>query len=244
MKKSLFSFRSILTAGLAVIVLGGLLSACNKNDSVSTRIPSAGLMAFNLAPDKEPVGIALSGNLLTNQPLAYTAYNGVYQNIYIGSRQIEAFDFHNDSTLAQSTFNFEDSAYYSVFVVGNNGVYRNVTVKDSLDDAASADKAYIRYINAIPDSSAPAVTITAGGTNAVEAGASFTTVSPFTAVAGGDVKIAVNNGGSIAADRTIALENGKIYTALLVGVPGATDSAKKVQIRFIQNGVVSGSTEK
>jgi hypothetical protein len=245
MKKIIFSFRKIMAGTLAVIFMAGVITACNKKDAVDNRIPAAGLMIFNLAPDKEAIGIALSGNLVHNTPLGFTSFNGFYQNVYTGSRDIAAYDYPgNDSAFATSTFNFEDNSYYSVFVTGNNGVYRNITVKDEVDSTASGDKAWVRYINAIPDSSAPVVTITAGGSKVTEGPASFTNVTPFTAVNGGDITIAVNNGTNISANRTLTLENGKVYTALLVGVPGATDSTKKVQIRYVQNGMVSAASGK
>jgi hypothetical protein len=176
--------------------------------------------------------------------LEYTSFNGTYQNIYTGSRDIAAFDYFKDSAFASSTFNFEDNNYYSLFVTGNNGVYKNIIVKDDVDSTASADKAWVRYINAIPDSSAPVVSITSGGTKVSDAAAAFTAVTPFTAVNGGDVNIAVNNGGNINANRTVTLENGKVYTALLIGVPGSADSTKKVQIRYILNGNVPAATGK
>jgi hypothetical protein len=243
MKKVRFSFRRIMAGAGAVLLMVGLFSACKKGDTVATHIPAAGLMVFNLAPDKEAIGIALSGNVLNNNPLGYTSFNGIYQNIYTGQRDIQAFDFR-DSVFASSTFNFEDKNYYSIFVTGNNGVYKNITVKDDVDSTATPDKAYIRYINAIPDSSSPVVTITSAGTKLSEAAASFTTVTPFTAVNAGDVNIAVNNSTTISADRTLKLENGKIYTALLLGVPGDTTSEKKVQIRYIQNGTVPAASGK
>ena len=243
MKKVFFSFRKIMAVTVAVVAIAGVLSACNKNDGVATRIPASGLMVFNLAPDKEAIGVALSGNLINNLPLSYTSFNGTYQNIYTGTRSIEVFDLQ-DSVFASSSFTFEDSNYYSLFITGNNGVYKAITVKDAIDSNATADKAYIRYINAIPDSSAPTVTVTAGGTNVANGAAAFNTVSNFIPVAAGDVKIAVTNGNAIAADRTVTLENGKVYTALLVGVPGTTDSAKRVQIRYITNGGVPAQQEK
>lgn len=234
MKKVLFSF----------LAIGVLLASCNKKDAVGTAFPAAGLMAFNLAPDKDAVGFALSGNVLNNSPLQYTSYNGYYQNIYTGNREIQAFSFR-DSVFASSTFNFADSLQYSLFLTGYNGKYQTITVKDDVDDNASADNAYIRYINAVPDSlSVPSVTITAGGTTVSDQPAAFNTVSPFSAVAGGDVTIKISNGGTISAERTIQLEKGKAYTALLVGVPGATDDFKKVQIRYIENGSLPASTNK
>lgn len=243
MKKALFSFQRIIAIAGAVVLIAGLVSACNKSDSVGTRIPAAGLMAFNLAPDKDGIGIALSGNMLNNTPLYYTNYNGHYQNIYTGAREIEVFDF-SDSVFAKSNFTFEDNKYYSLFVTGNNGVYDAITAKDDIDTAASAEKAHIRYINAIPDSSAPVVTITSGGSDVSNTPAPFKSITPFVAVNAGDVKITVSNGMNISTDRTIALENGKVYTALLVGVPGATDDVKKVQIKYIVNGSVPTATEK
>lgn len=227
-----------------LLLMTGFLSACNKDDVESTPIPAAGLMAFNLAPDKEPVGIALSGNTLPNGPLSYTSFNGRYQNIYVGSREIESYDFRTDSTLAKTTFNFENGNYYSLFVIGNNGVYQNVVATDDIDSNATAEKAYVRFINAIPDSSAPVVSITAGGTTVNEAPASFGQVSEFIPVNAGDIKIAVGNGSGISANRTFAVTNGSVYTALLIGVPGATDEMKKVQIRYIVNGTVPAATGK
>lgn len=234
--------RFMITTGV-VLLVAGLISACDKDDDNDNRLPSAGLMAFNLAPDQNAVGIALSGSQLTNAPLAYTSFNGTYQNIYVGPRDIASFDYNLDSTLATSNVTFEDSAFYSLFVVGNNGVYKNITVRDDIDSSSSVSLAHVRYINAIPDSSAPVVTITSGGEKPVDAPAKFTEVSPFIPVAGGDVNIAVSNGNTISANRTITLENGKVYTALLVGVPGATDTAKAVQIRYIVNGAVPAVAE-
>ena len=242
MKKAFFSFRKTIPV-IGAVLLTVVLVACNKKDAVTTRIPAAGLMVFNLAPDKDGIGVALSGNILNNTPLSYTSFNGNYQNIYTGTRNIESFDL-TDSVFASSTFTFEDNNLYSLFVTGNNGVYKNITVKDDVDSNATADKAYIRYINAIPDSSALVVRITAGGTEVAGAASSFSSVSNFIPVAGGDVKIAVTNGSTISADRSVSLENGKVYTALLIGVPGATDETRKVQIRYILNGSVPAESVK
>ena len=105
-------------------------------------------------------------------------------------------------------FNFENEKYYSAFVVGVNGNYRNVVTLDNFDSLSSTSgNAYIRYINAITDSvNSPTVTISAGGSNIVNDNAAYASVSEFAAVAPGEVSIAVKNGTAIDANRSITVE--------------------------------------
>ena len=237
MKVGFFSFRRALIAASIIISVGAVFSACKKNSDNNSQIPVSGLMAFNLSPDQSALGIALSGNLLTSSPLNYTSYTGDYRNIYPGERSVQSHDYKKDTTLVTATYNFDSQKYYSLFVVGNNGAYKNVIVQDDIDSLPSTH-AYIRYINAIPDSTVPTVTLKANGTD-VSNPASFSSVSAFTPVNAGDVNIAIANGSSISANRTIPVENGKIYTVLFVGLPSATDSAKAIQIKYILNGTIS-----
>ena len=218
-----------------------LFSACKKTLDTATQPPVAGLMAFNLVPDKEAVGFTISGNNLTNFPLRYTNYTGNYQPVYIGSRDVASYDFNSGNTLATVNQLFKDSAYYSVFAVGANGMYKNVLVEDKLDSLSSTTgQAFVRYVNAIADSTQqPLVTVSAGGTNVFSDATPFATVSGFKGVTPGDVSIKVTGESAINSSRDITVEQGKIYTILLVGIPGQTDSTKAVQIKFIQNGVLS-----
>lgn len=219
-----------------------LLSACNKNDDDNnTRIPAAGLMAFNLAPDQSAAVFALSGNNLGNAALGYTSFTGGYLPIYIGSREVRSYDFNSQTTLALSNATFSDSAYYSAFLLGNNGTYKNVVVQDQLDSLAFATgKTWVRYINAIPDSTAaPTVTIASGSETPINETAAYGNVSAFKQVSAGTVNTSVSNGGTISSNRSITLEENKAYTILFVGLPNQTDSTRAVQIRFIQNGTIT-----
>lgn len=237
-----FKFSSMRLGFLSVLSAFGLvlvMSACNKNhdNDGNTNVPAAGLMAFNLATDVPSAGVALSGNNLS-APLSYGSYTGGYLAVYTGDRSVESYNAASGSRLASGSFNFVDSNYYSLFVVGANSTYSNVIVEDNFDDLSpSTSQAYIRYINAIADSSHPAVTIASGGSNVVNDNASYASVSNFTAVNAGDVAINVSNGGTIDANRTITLEANKVYTVLLSGVPGSTGS-DNVQIKYITNGTL------
>jgi hypothetical protein len=240
MKKFLFFLRRhafLLTGFLLMIVLFG---ACKKTLDTGTRSPVAGLMALNLVPDKASVNITLSGRSLTNFPLVYTDYTGGYLGVYTGTRDVASYDFNSGTMLASTSQLFADSSNYSLFVLGANGNYRNLIVKDNLDSLPSTSgEAFVRYVNAIADSTQqPLVTISSGATNVFSNNAPFATVSDFKGITPGDVSVKVNNESAINSSRTITVEQGKIYTILLVGIPGQADSAKAVQIRFIQNGVV------
>jgi len=242
MKNFLSSIRGWLVPAGGLLAITILFSACSKfDDDNNTNTPVSGLMSFNLAPDKQAIGIALGGNNLTNSPLAYTNYSGVYQPVFTGNRTVESYDQATDSTIATVDYSFAADKYYSLFVVGANGNYKNVLTNDNFDSLTSTTgKAYVRYINAIPDSTKPVVTITANGNNIVNANASFTDISDFKAVDAGNADIKVNNSGTIDATRTITLEQGKVYTILLLGIPGEADAAKAVQIKYILNGNLSG----
>ncbi|MFT3702775.1 MAG: DUF4397 domain-containing protein [Agriterribacter sp.] len=232
--------RTIAIAAIAFSLI--FFSSCTKNNDNNNSTPVAGLMAFNLAPDKPAIGFALSGNSLTNAALPYTSYTGGYLSIYAGTRPVVAFDANTNATIASTDYTFDKDKYYSLFLVGDT-TFQNVVVSDNIDSLSGVSgNAYIRYINAIADSSKPTVTITQGGSNIVNENAAFASVSHFTPLTGGDVTLTVSNGSNIQASRTITLEQRKVYTALLVGVPGSTDSTKNIQIKYIENGTLSADS--
>lgn len=200
-------------------------------------------MAFNLIPDSTtgPVVFALSNKSITNTPISYTNYTGSYLPIYSGTRELGLYRSGNlDSALATTSFLAEAKKYYSAFAIGANGTYKNLVIDDNLDSIpSSTGNAFVRYINAIPDSSQPVVTITANGTDVVKQNVPFGTVSNFTGIAPGDITVNVSNDSTITANRTITLEKDKVYTMLIMGMPNATDTSKAVQIKYITNGTVT-----
>ncbi|WP_315814749.1 DUF4397 domain-containing protein [Paraflavitalea speifideaquila] len=242
MNKALLYLRRSLMPVIAVVSAGVLFTACLKDkDNDGSGIPAAGLMTFNLAPDQPTLMVRLSGNNLTQAPLAYTNYTGVYQHIYVGNRPVEAFNYPNSTPIASSSYSFENNKYYSLFVIGANSAYRNIISVDNFDSlSASNGKAYVRYINAITVSvNTPMVTIAAGGSNIVNENAAYGAVSEFKAITPGEVAIVVKNNSGVNVNRNITLEQNKAYTVLLAGIPGATNDNQQVQIRFITNGTLS-----
>lgn len=239
MKKGFFLKRNVLIlSAFSFLIL--LLSACEK-DVAKTNTPAAGLMAVNLVPDVDAIQVSLSNNNFTNVPLSYTNFTGGYNAVYVGNRDVTSYDYSSGAPLATTNQLFEDSAYYSLFILGANGKYSNVVVKDNLDSLPTGTgQAFVRYVNAIADTTIqPMVTLAANGTNVFTGNSPFKTVSDFKAVTPGDVAVTVNSEGSVDANRTITLEDGKVYTVLLTGMPSATDTTKSVQIKYILNGTIT-----
>jgi hypothetical protein len=216
-----------------------LFSACKKDDVPAT--PTAGLMAFNMVPDSiESVVFVLNNNSITNQPLSYNNYTGTYLPIYAGARTLEVHDNNADSILTSESFTAEANKYYSAFLMGANGSYKTVIADDGLDSLPdSTGNAFVRYINAIPDSSTQNFSVSTGGSAGITGTTHFGDVSSFTEVTPGDFTLNITNDSTISADKTITFEKDKVYTVLLTGMPHTTDTAKAVKIKYIVNGTLS-----
>ena len=243
MKKVFSLVRRYALAGTGMLLAGFLLTSCLKDNDDTPNPPAAGLMAFNLSPDASAVGFSISGNDLTANPLGFNSYTGTYLAIFPGTRSVESYSFNSGNTLATASHDFGAERYYSVFLVGTDTSFANIVVEDKLDSLSGAGKAFVRYINAIPDASDPAVTITINGSNVVNDNASFQSVSEFVTVDPGSATVTVTNGGTINANRTIELEAQKIYTILLIGEPGTTGDTA-VQVKYIQNGAVDDTANR
>lgn len=242
MSRIMLYLRKSLVPVLGFMATAILFTACLKNDDDDFhKIPASGLMAANLAPDQESMVITLSGNVLTQQPLGYSNFTGGYRNVYTGTREVAAYDYPLNQPLATVNHEFKDSTYYSLFVVGFDGHYRNVIATDDFDNlSASSGKAYVRYVNAIVDTVNTAlVSVAQGGSTVINDNAAFGQVGEFTAVDPGDINIAVKQGGNVDVNRTITVEEKKVYTILLQGVPGETSEPRKVQIKYITNGTLT-----
>ena len=228
---------------LSFIVFSGALLmfvSCTKNSQNSSTTPAAAVMAFNLAPDKSNVAFSVSGTRLGNAVLNYAQFSGQYLGASPGDRIVQAFDNNSISTIFASTgFSFEIDKFYSVFFVGKGDHYRNVVVNDDITSlSGSTGSAYIRYVQAIPDStSAFNVVVSNTGGNVVSDIVSFPMVSTFKSVTPGEITITVTNGSDINLTKSITVESKKVYTILLAGV--SNSSTTPLQISAVTNGTLN-----
>lgn len=234
MKKIGFALLGLITGGM-------LLTSCLKTEDNTPDIPVAGLMAFNLATDKEGITINLSGNNINNQPLAFGNYTGGYVNIYPGTRPTLAIDAYSGTAITSTTnYTYDSSRYYSLFTIGADSNYSNIIVEDGLDSLdLMAGKAWVRFIHAIPDSGQAVISLSTTGSGNITENSSFGTVSDFAAVNAGEITVSISNDATINVSRTFAAAENKVYTVLLIGDPNATDPGRAVQIKYIVNGTIT-----
>lgn len=243
MKRSVFSSvtRGIVAAG-CVVLAGISMVACSKTGDYSNQGNgngnAAGLMVFNLS-DKNSVNISLSGSNLLTQSLGYSIYTGGYLSVGAGTYSIRSYDAAGGgTTLAEKTDSFATGRYYTLVAAGAAGTYRNVLVRDNYDNLqANSGKAYVRFVNAVPDSAAPVVTVSAAGqVIATDPAAGFGKVSEFVAVSDGAVTVSASNGGTIQTNLNFTTKSPEVYTVLLKGIPGSSDTTRKVGFSYIRNG--------
>ncbi len=235
-ENSIFKKISVIAAFLSVL----FFSSCLKSNDNTPPTPVAGLMAFNLAPDQNAIGIKLSGNNITNNALSYINYTGGYLPVYTGKRAVEAFNANSGISFASSEFTFDENIYSSLFVLGTEDAYQNVIVNDKLNGVtATPGKALVRYINAIINPGESEVSINNEQGNVLNQNTAFPAVSDFVEVNAGEIEIGINNGTNISATRTITVAEKKVYTILFTGIPEASDAEKEVQIKYVENGTLS-----
>lgn len=236
MKKLISLIRKNLIPIAGIFLVATLFSACKKDDVIVPRTPVAGLMAFNLIPNSGGIGVAIGNNSLTPQALYFNNFTGNYKAVAAGDRSLESYSFGTGSTLAKENHTFMDSAFYSVFVMGADDVYSNVFVEDNLQNIPQDNtKTFVRFVNAIPDSSSSNVTISAGGSIVFNGLSKFKEVSAFKEIPSGDVTVKIDNETTIDDSRTINLEKGKVYTVLLIGNPKTINDDFKIDIKYILN---------
>lgn len=236
----LFSFtRSSVLLFVAFSANMIMLLSCTKSHQNNTNTPSASIMAFNLAPDKSSVGFSLSGSKITTTGMAYANFTGTYLTVTPGDKIVEAFDYNSSNGIfASTTATLKTDNFYSLFLVGKGAHYQTIVVNDNIDSlSGSSGLAYVRYMHAIPDSVASLhVVVSNTGGDIFNDTAPFPALSGFKGVTPGNITINATNSNGITLNKTITVEQKKVYTILLVGIQNS--SSTPLQVNTITNGTL------
>lgn len=236
MQKGMFSLKSF--AGITLLLAVLIFSACNKTSpDNNNNTTDAGLLPFNLAPGTS-AGIDIAGTAIITGALNFPNYTGQYLPVSPGSKIIDTYKYgRKDSVYASTAYEFTARRFYSLFLIGFNGKYKNLIVADKVDSSMIGNaKAYVRYINGIADSSDQHFLVTRGPSTVLDTTIKYTGVGAVRPIEPGELTFSVMDGTNVKATKIVTLESNKLYTIIMYGVPSATDDVNKVKVSNIING--------
>lgn len=149
--------------------------------------------------------------------LEFTDYTG-YLNFYTGERNFKINPFNATNALIDTTVNFADGAFYSMFIVNNLSNVEALTVRDSASAPASG-KAKIRFINLSPDANALDV-VSNEDTAPLFAAQVFKQPSNFIELDAAEASFVIKPAGGtdeLVSVSDINIQPGKFYTIIARG---------------------------
>lgn len=217
---------------LCCIALVMLLASCLDDDNAQPQpIPVAYVSIYHESPNAPQLDVFVDNRPINT--LEFTDYTD-YLNFYTGDRNFKINPFNASNALVDTTINFVDGAFYSLFIVNNISNVETLVVRDSASTPASG-KAKVRFINLSPD--APALDVTPGENETpLFASQSFKQPSAFTEVnaenSSFDVK-ATGNTDVLVSVSDINLQPGRFYTIItrgFVNPPSGNNNALSIEV--------------
>lgn len=204
-----------LSAILCSATLVFVLSSCLDNDDQENQVlPVAYVSIYHESPNAPELDVFVDERPVNR--LEFTDYTG-YLNFYTGDRNFKINPFNASNTLIDTTYNFVDGGFYSLFIVNNVSNVETLIVRDSASAPADG-KAKVRFINLSPD--APALDVTEGENTSLFSAQTFKDPSDFVEVNATSDSFAVKAAGSsdelLSAD-DISLRPGGFYTIIVRG---------------------------
>jgi len=216
---------------LCCVVLVLLLASCLNDDDGVQPVPVAYVSIYHESPNAPELDVIVDDRPVST--LEYTDYTG-YLNFYTGERNFKINPLNASNALVDTTYNFEDGAFYSLFIVNNLTHVETLAVRDSASDPAEG-KAKVRFINLSPD--APALDVTAGENETpLFAGQAFKQPSDFTEVNAEAYSFDITAAGSsdtLISVSDINLQPSKFYTIIVRGFadpPSGNNNALSMEL--------------
>src|SRR5918993_5795806 len=210
------TYWSKLASMICVAALVLLLTSCLDDDDQATDpLPVAYVSIYHESPDAPSLDVLIDGRPVNR--LEFTDYTG-YLNFYTGNRNFKVNSFNATNALIDTTVNFVDGGFYSVFIVNNLSKFETLTLRDSADSPA-AGNAKVRFINLSPD--APALDVTAAeNSSPIFSNQAFKNPSAFSEVDASTSSFGVKSVGAtdeLLSVSDIDLDEGRFYTIIVRG---------------------------
>lgn len=236
MLKGFLTFNwSKLPSLICVVALVLILTSClDDDDQAAEPLPVAYVSIFHESPDAPSLDVYVDGRTVNR--LEFTDYTG-YLNFYTGDRNFKISSFNASNSLVDTTVNFTDGGFYSVFIVNNLSNVETLAVRDS-SNAPAPGKAKIRFINLSPD--APNLDVALDdGTSNLFTGQAFKTPSDFIEVDATSSAFIVRAAGEteeLVSIPDIDMQEGKFYTIIARGfISPPSGNSNLLSIEIIKN---------
>lgn len=207
--------RGRLSAILGSATLIFVLSSCLDNDDHESQVlPVAYVSIYHESPNAPELDVFVDERPVNR--LEFTDYTG-YMNFYTGDRNFKINSFNASNTLVDTTYNFVDGGFYSLFIVNNVPTVETLIVRDSASTPGEG-KAKVRFINLSPD--APALDVIEGESTSLFSAQSFKNASDFVEVNATTDSFAVNAVGTteeLVSVKDVNLNSGGFYTIIVRG---------------------------
>jgi len=151
--------------------------ACKKTDTVDPTLSA--LRVVNASPSAATYNVYLSGSQINSAELPFAGSLSYVQKT-AGAYSLKFTTGSSVESLLTKSITMSQSVYQSFFLINKPGALDGLYVNDDLS-VASADKAYIRFVNLSPD--APALDLAkTGATSALITNKAFKVASGFISI--------------------------------------------------------------
>lgn len=214
----------------AIFLSGILLTSCSKNTDTTAY---AYLSVANMSPTLGTYNIYVDGTKANTS--GAVAFGGVsaYSTLTAGSHALGFTTESSIDVLAGKTVNLEENGVYSAFLIDKGSNMDVLLVKDVMT-VASADKAFIRFINLSPD--APALDLAVSGAETLVANKAYKSASDFQAIDPKTYTFELKAGSLVQttlADQTLTA--GKYYTVISRGMMTVGEIDQPFGVQLVTN---------
>ncbi|MFT2008611.1 DUF4397 domain-containing protein [Pontibacter sp. 13R65] len=159
-KKLSFRKGALLCCSLFAAV--SLTSCLDDERETPEPIPLSFVSFYQGSPTNQEYDYLVDNQRISNQGLKYTTHSG-YLNYKVGDRKIKVNAVNTVNALIDTTLNFQENKFYSLFLAGVHPDVSLIAIHDTVG-ALSTGKAALRIINLSPD--APGIDISTTGSQA------------------------------------------------------------------------------
>lgn len=225
-------FRIVWMLSLSIMAVS--LTSCLDDDDgvVVPDVSVAYVSLYHASPDAPPLDVLADNNLIFYNPIEYSEYTG-YLRFYTGERELKFSPYNANNTLVDTTVTLEESALYSIFVIGEEDDLQTLILEDDIPDTTDENSAVVRIVNLSPDG--PSVDIS-NEEGVVFEDIAYKKASDFIEIPAGSTTFDLTATGESEVITSVAdydFKEGFVYTIIVRGYenpPSGNNNGLSVQV--------------